>query len=236
MGGTGTERWGSASPVSYSREPSSNDVKLEETCRRATVRVVVSVYPYVGDRERDAAVRRIAQRHRHEDPSWSQAGSEGDDPARDVLAYLHKQHARLPRAVSTADAVDALVLAGWIWWDERRRERELLRRARSYGHSLRELGAFLGLETRQATYEYLDRLDALIAAHTADQDRQAYVAAVYVAGRRAAGAADQDPGVVAGPQATAALDEQDDLYRRNRGRRPRHAGADVGERRERRRD
>ena len=68
------------------------------------------------------------------------------------------------------------MLAAWIHWDERRRERELLRRARGYGHSLGELGAFLGLASRQATYEYLDRLEALLEAHALDQPRQARVA------------------------------------------------------------
>ena len=148
--------------------------------------IMVTVYPYVGDRERDAALHRIAARHaRCEDYRWSEAGWEGDDAARDVLAYLRRHHARLPREVSSADALDGLVLAAWIHWDERRRERELLRRARGYGHSLGELGAFLGLKSRQATYEYLDRLDALVEAHAADQARQDRVARDRVAAQRA---------------------------------------------------
>ena len=56
-----------------------------------------------------------------------------------MLPYLRRHHVRVPREVAAEDGLDALVLAAWIWWDERRRERELLRRARSYGRSLREL-------------------------------------------------------------------------------------------------
>lgn len=199
--------------------------------------IMVAMYPYVGDRERDAAVARIAGRHmRWEDSRWSEAGSEGDDPARDVLDYLRRHHLRCPREISSADALDALVLSAWIWWDERRRERDLLRRARSYGHSLGELGAFLGLATRQATYEYLDRLDALVAAHVADQPRQERVARERVAAQQAVDHVERDPNVIAGPLGTASLSAAQDLYRRTRGRRASAAGADPGPRRQRRRD
>lgn len=198
---------------------------------------MVAVYPYVGSRERDAALRRIAARHeRCEDSRWSEAGHEGDDPARDVLDYLHRHHTRLPRAVSGEDARDALVLSAWIHWDERRRERELLRRARSYGHSLGELGAFLGLNTRQATYDYLDRLEALVEAHTTDQARQARAASERVERQRAADHVVRDPELVAGPLGTSTLPAHDDLYRRTRGRRASAAGADPETVRQRRRN
>jgi hypothetical protein len=122
----------------------------------------MATYPPVTDAERDAAIARIARRHRlREDTRWSEAGSE----ARDVLAYLRRRHVRLPYALAADDVWDELVLSAWVYWDERRRERELLHRARRYGLSLSELGHFLGIGTRQGTRDYLDRLDALLAEH-----------------------------------------------------------------------
>ncbi|MCD2191618.1 hypothetical protein [Actinomycetospora soli] len=198
---------------------------------------MVAVYPYVGSRERDAALRRIAARHlRCEDSRWSEAGCEGDDPARDVLDYLRRHHTRLPRAVSSEDTRDALVLSAWIYWEERRRERDLLRRARGYGHSLGELGAFLGLNTRQGTYDYLDRLEALVEAHSTDQARQQRVADERVERQRAADGAVRDAELLAGPLATSTLAPADDLYRRTRGRRASTAGAGPDTVRSRRRD
>jgi hypothetical protein len=199
--------------------------------------IMVAMYPFVGDRERDAALARITARHlRRDDTRWSEAGSDGDNTARDVLDYLRRHHIRLPRVVAAEDATDELVLAAWVWWDERRRERELLRRARHYGHSLGEIGAFLGLATRQATYEYLDRLEALLAAHDADQDRQQRVALERVAAQQAIDRHPRDPEVITGPSGTSVLPARADLYRRTRGRRPSTVGADPGELRARRRD
>ena len=203
----------------------------------ATVALMVAIYPFVGDRERDAALSRIADRHlRRDDTRWSEAGSDGDNAARDVLDYLRRHHARMPKAVAGDDALDELVLAAWVWWDERRRERELLRRARSYEHSLAEIGAFLGLATRQATYEYLDRLDALLQAHDADQPRQQRVALERVAAQEAIDHHPRDPEVIAGPIGTSVLPAHHDLYRRTRGRRVSAIGADPAELRNRRRD
>jgi hypothetical protein len=120
----------------------------------------MATYPPVTDLECDAAVARIANRHaRHDDPRWSEAGTE----ARDVLAYLRRHHSHVPRTVAAQDVWDELVLSAWVHWDELRRERELLHRARRYGLSLAELGRFLGIGTRQGARDYLDRLDALLA-------------------------------------------------------------------------
>jgi hypothetical protein len=199
--------------------------------------IMVAIYPFVGDRERDAALRRIAERHlRRDDPRWSEAGAEGDNAARDVLSYLRRHHTRMPRVVAGEDALDELVLAAWVWWDERRRERELLRRARYYGHSLAEVGAFLGLTTRQATYEYLDRLEALLVAHQVDQNRQQRVALERVAAQEAVDHHQRDPDAIAGPIGTAVLPARHDLYRRTRGRRASAVGAGPVELRARRRD
>ena len=81
-----------------------------------------------------------------------------------MLAYLRARHAQLPRAPS-AIARDELILSAWVFWDELRRERELLKRVLREGKSLAEIGAFLGLRTRQGVRHYLDRLDALLAEH-----------------------------------------------------------------------
>jgi hypothetical protein len=114
----------------------------------------------VTDLECDAAVARIANRHaRHDDPRWSEAGTE----ARDVLTYLRRHHSHVPHTVAAQDVWDELVLSAWVHWDELRRERELLHRARRYGLSLAELGRFLGIGSRQGARDYLDRLDALLA-------------------------------------------------------------------------
>lgn len=82
-----------------------------------------------------------------------------------MLAYLRARHAQLPRALTSAIARDQLILSGWVYWDERRRERELLRRTLRDGKPLAEVGAFLGIRTRQGVRDYLDRLDALLAEH-----------------------------------------------------------------------
>ncbi len=124
----------------------------------------VATYPPVGDRERDAALARIARRHaRYDDSRWSEAGTE----VRDVLAYLRRRRAGppLPAQLATDDAWDELVLSAWVWWDERRRERELLHSALRRGLSLADIGRYLGVTTRQGSRDYLDRLDALLADH-----------------------------------------------------------------------
>ena len=122
----------------------------------------VATYPPIGNLERDDALRRIALAlDRHDDYRRSEAESE----AREVLAYLRARHAQLPRSLTSAIARDQLILSAWIYWDERRRERELLRRVLREGKPLAEVGAFLGIRTRQGVRDYLDRLDALLAEH-----------------------------------------------------------------------
>jgi hypothetical protein len=126
----------------------------------------VATYPPVTDAERDQAIARIARRHAEiDDTRWSEAHAESDTAAREVLSYLRRRHLSLPHAVAAADVWDELVLNAWLYWEERRRERDLLRRARRYGLSLRELGAFLGIGTAQGMTDYLDRLDALLTEH-----------------------------------------------------------------------
>jgi hypothetical protein len=123
----------------------------------------VATYPPVGDVERDAALSRIERRHlRAEDPRWSEAGTE----ARDVLDYLRARRGQLPSLVTDEDAYDELVLSAWVFWDERRHERELLHHALRRGLSLSQVGRYLGITSRQGMRDYLDRLDALLDDYT----------------------------------------------------------------------
>lgn len=127
-------------------------------------------YPPVTDAEKDAALRRIRVRHeRREDPYWchGEANGPGDaETAYRVLAYLARRHqpdhAPVPAGVGAADVWDELILSAWCWWDHKSRERELLARAQRYGLSLSELGAFLGIRSRQGVRDYLDRGAALL--------------------------------------------------------------------------
>ena len=116
--------------------------------------------------EVEAAISRINWRHRHvDDPRRSDMGTE----PRDVLDYLIKRSVGLPRWVAAADTQDALVLLTWLWWEDRRRERALLRRGLHLGLTATELGAPLGVASRQGLRDRLDRLDALLAFDRPDE-------------------------------------------------------------------
>lgn len=120
--------------------------------------------PPVTDRERDAALARIARRHAKKDPRWSEANADSDD-AYDVLRYLARNHSRLPRQLVADDVWDELILEAWCEWDWRTRRAERHHRARRYGLSLADLGRYLGITTRQGAQDYLDRNDALLAEY-----------------------------------------------------------------------
>ncbi|MGH3715436.1 MAG: hypothetical protein ACRDT4_18520, partial [Micromonosporaceae bacterium] len=118
-------------------------------------------YPPVTDAEADAALRRIRTRHeRREDPHWWQAEADGPEAAYRVLDYLRRRSqpgpTQLPAGLAAADVWDELILSAWCWWDHKARERELLARAQRYGLSLSDLGAFLGIRSRQGMRDYLD--------------------------------------------------------------------------------
>jgi hypothetical protein len=127
--------------------------------------------------ERDAAVARIDRRHaRIDDPRRSELGTD----ARDVIDFvLNRGAAGVPRWVAAADHADALVLATWCWWEDRRIERRLLRQGHKLGLSLAELGAPLGIRTRQGVRDRIDRLSALLEHDRPDEQ-------LIRAGRRAA--------------------------------------------------
>lgn len=112
-----------------------------------------------------AALARIQARHERADDQHRAAMGTGP---REVLDYLRRRSSNTPRATAADDVWDELILSAALHWEELERERSLLRRARSLGLSLSELGAHLGIRTRQGTQDYLDRLDALVQAGTPD--------------------------------------------------------------------
>ncbi|ANY10526.1 hypothetical protein [Pseudonocardia sp. HH130630-07] len=123
--------------------------------------------PRITDAERDAAIARIVARHAQiDDPRRGQLS----DDAREVVSWvLGRGPVGVPRWVQAADHHDALILHTWCWWDDRRRERRLLRQGRSLGLTAAELGAPLGIGTRQGAQDRMDRLDALLAHDRPDE-------------------------------------------------------------------
>lgn len=113
----------------------------------------------------DAALARIQARHEKVDDQHR--ADMGTDP-RDVLAYLRRRAPTTSRALEADDIWDEFILSAALRWEELERERALLRRARSVGLSLAEIGAHLGIRTRQGTQDYLDRLDALVQVGVPD--------------------------------------------------------------------
>ncbi|GEL26461.1 hypothetical protein PSU4_54150 [Pseudonocardia sulfidoxydans NBRC 16205] len=123
--------------------------------------------PKVSAAERDAAVTRIDRRHaRIDDPRRSELGT---DP-RDVLEFvLNRGLVGVPRWVTAADHADALLLWTWLWWEDCRTERRLLRQGLAAGLSLATVGAPLGITTRQGTQDRLDRLNGLLRHDRPDE-------------------------------------------------------------------
>jgi hypothetical protein len=122
--------------------------------------------PRVTRAEVDAALARIHWRHAHVDDPRRSGLSE--DPA-DVLEHLTRHSIPLPPWVIAADALDGLVLQTWLWWEDRRRERALLRRGVRAGLHHRELAGPLGIASRQGLRDRLDRLEALLAHDHPDE-------------------------------------------------------------------
>ena len=86
----------------------------------------------------------------------------------DVLAYLRGRWLRTPEGAYD-DVWDELILDAALYWDELARRRALLTRARRLGVSLSELGAHLGIGSRQGVRDYLDRLAATLEAGSPDK-------------------------------------------------------------------
>lgn len=118
------------------------------------------------DTELTAALDRIHWRHaKVDDPRRSGLS---DEPAQ-ILEHLTRYSTMLPMWVRGHDALDGLILLNWLWWEDRRRERSLLRRGLAAGLTHRELGEPLGITTTQGVRDRLDRLDALLAHDRPDE-------------------------------------------------------------------
>jgi len=112
-------------------------------------------------------IQHIRRRHAAaNDPTW---GLITTDP-RDVLDYLatYAHNPDNPEGVRSADAVDRITLAVWLWWDDKRRERDVVRDALQLLHAS-QVGAALGMTTRQGPRDRLDRLEALLNGDRPDE-------------------------------------------------------------------
>lgn len=86
----------------------------------------------------------------------------------DVLAYLRKYPTE-HRWVQQADAVAALELTVWLWWEDRRDELHWLKTGRARGLFLSQIGAPLGISTRRGVLDRIDRLEALLRYDRPDE-------------------------------------------------------------------
>lgn len=123
--------------------------------------------PRITTTELVETIQHIRRRHAAaNDPSW---GLITTDP-RDVLDYLanYAHNPDHPEGVRSADAVDRITLTVWLWWDDRRRHRDVLRDALRLLPAS-QVGAALGLTTRQGARDRLDRLDALLRYDRPDE-------------------------------------------------------------------
>jgi hypothetical protein len=126
----------------------------------------VATPPRVTRTEADAAIERIHRRHaRVDDPRRSELS---DQPA-EVLEYLTRHSALLPQWAIALDVLDGLSLSAWLWWEDRRRERALLRRGARAALYWREMGTPLGIRSHQGVRDRLDRLDALLSSDRPDE-------------------------------------------------------------------
>jgi hypothetical protein len=117
------------------------------------------IRPHVHRSELTAALDRIAERHaRADDEIFARIDSE--NPA-DVLGFLVKNLHLLPPDIKEADVRDALILNGWMWWEDVRREHALLVAGVAAGVPLGELGARLGV-TDEGVQNRIDRGTALL--------------------------------------------------------------------------
>jgi hypothetical protein len=91
----------------------------------------------------------------------------GVDP-RDVLDYLLRRTAGVPRWVQQAEVNDALVLITWLWWQDKHRELRELARGRSLNLPLSQLGAPLWIGGQGVT-DRIDRLSALLEFDRPDE-------------------------------------------------------------------
>jgi hypothetical protein len=114
--------------------------------------LTVATPPPVTAADARAAIDRIAARRAQlDDPN---AWRLSEDPV-EVLAYLQRYSAGVPRWVAEADILDGLTLRFRLWWLGEESELWLLERARRLGVPPRRIAPRLGVASRQAVHDRL---------------------------------------------------------------------------------
>lgn len=92
-----------------------------------------------------------------------------DSDPREILDYLRTYSGpQIPTWVLQAEVCDALILLTWLWWEDRRRELQLLKAGRARGLPLAQLGAQIGVG-KQGVLDRIDRLEALLRYDRPDE-------------------------------------------------------------------
>lgn len=113
-------------------------------------------------------VRTIAQivrnRTKVDDPDLHKCPNDPDNPdARGVLDYMAAHTGRhIPPWVLEAEAIYALTLDNRIWWEDQARHSYWAHAAIERGHFYSSVAHAVGLGSRQAIAQRLDRLDGLL--------------------------------------------------------------------------
>ncbi|MFI5736187.1 hypothetical protein ACIA49_39095 [Kribbella sp. NPDC051587] len=123
----------------------------------------MSTPPKVSRLEVVEAVRRIASRRAQvDDRSRDRLPDAPDSAPLEVLDYLVRYSGNnIPMWVRRADALDALVLTTFVWWEQRRLELRFLEAGKASGEYLAVLGGKLGVG-RQGAQDRIDRSTALL--------------------------------------------------------------------------
>lgn len=127
--------------------------------------------PKVHSTEAARAIERIARRRtKVDDPFRDRLPDAPDSDPREVLDYLlrysHADH--IPRWVLQADVSDALILSNFLWWEDKRRELQILKAGRDRGLFLSQLGSQVGVG-KQGVLDRIDRLQALLEFDRPDE-------------------------------------------------------------------
>jgi len=124
--------------------------------------------PRVPDTQLSATLHRIAnRREKVQDNDLERLPDPEQAHPVEMLSFLQR-YQRVPRWVAQADVADALILAAWLWWEQRRVERTWLSRGRRLGLFLSQLGAPLGVGKR-GVLDRLDRHEALLRFDRPDE-------------------------------------------------------------------
>lgn len=124
--------------------------------------------PKLTQRELTEALRLIvARRRKIDDPQYYLLPDPDQADVHEVLVYLRRYPTKV-RWVQQADAVHALTLCVWMWWEDRRRELYWLTTGLSRGLFLSQLGSPLGVG-RQGVRDRIDRVSALLRYDRPDE-------------------------------------------------------------------